>query len=72
MLERLVQYDIKNHKSFLKRCRYEAITAEMLYIGAVVTVYSRQLKIIDYADEFTRKRLSDAQERSGTPAAIVT
>ena len=35
----------------------------MLYIGAVVTVYSRQLKLIDYADEFTRKRLSNMQER---------
>ena len=57
------QYDIKNHKTFLKRCRYEAITADMLYIGAVVTVYSRQLKLIDYADEFTRKRLSNMQER---------
>ena len=72
MLKRIVQYDIKNHKTFLKRCRYEAITAEMLYIGAVVTVYSRQLKLIDYADEFTRKRLSDTQERSVIAAAFVT
>ena len=58
-----MQYDIKNHKSFLKRCRYDSITTDMLYIGATVTVYSRQLKLLDYADEFTRKRLSDRQER---------
>ena len=59
-----LQYDIKNRKTFLKRCRYDSITADMLYIGAVVTVYSRQLKLVDYADEFTRKCLSNRQERS--------
>lgn len=58
-----MQYDIKNRKTFLKRCRYEQITADMLYVGAVVTVYSRQLRIVDYADEFTRKCLSNRQER---------
>jgi len=58
-----LQYDIKNRKTFLKRCRYDNITAEMLYIGAVITVYSRQLKLVDYADEFTRKCLSNRQER---------
>jgi hypothetical protein len=58
-----LQYDIKNRKTFLKRCRYDNITADMLYIGAVVTVYSRQLKLVDYADEFTRKCLSNRQER---------
>jgi len=26
-----------------------------LFVGAVVTIYSRQLKIVDYADQFTRK-----------------
>ena len=35
----------------------------MLYIGAVITIYSRQLKVVDYADEFTRKALSNRQER---------
>lgn len=58
-----LQYDIKNRKTFLKRCRYDNITADMLYIGAVVTIYSRQLKLVDYADEFTRKCLSNRQER---------
>lgn len=58
-----MQYDIKNRKTFLKRCRYEQITADMLYVGAVVTVYSRQLRVVDYADEFTRKCLSNRQER---------
>ncbi|KAL3130446.1 hypothetical protein ABBQ38_008268 [Trebouxia sp. C0009 RCD-2024] len=60
----LEMYDIKNRKTFLKRCRYEQITADMLYVGAVITVYSRQLRVIDYADEFTRKSLSNRQERT--------
>ena len=29
-----------------------------LYIGAVITVYSRQIHVVDYADDFTRKSLS--------------
>lgn len=58
-----MQYDIKNRKTFLKRCRYEQITADMLYVGAVITVYSRQLRVVDYADDFTRKSLSNRQER---------
>jgi nucleoside-diphosphate kinase len=50
-------YDVRNKRIFLKRCRYPSIdTAEgNLYIGATVTVYSRQFKIVDYADDFTKK-----------------
>ena len=58
-----LQYDIKNRKTFLKRCRYDGLQPDMLYIGAVITIYSRQLKVVDYADEFTRKALSNRQER---------
>ncbi len=58
-----LQYDIKNRKTFLKRVKQESITLEMLYIGAVVTVYARQLKVVDYADEYTRKHLGSRQER---------
>ena len=66
-----LQYDIKNRKTFLKRCRYEDITADMLYIGAVVTIYSRQLKIVDYADEYTSKCLSNKQERYTLPELLL-
>jgi len=47
-------YDLKNRRTFLKRCDYP-ITAKDLYKGGVVTIYSRQLEIEDYGDEFTRK-----------------
>jgi len=34
-------YDLKNKKLFLKRCEYPSISLNDLYIGAVVSVYSR-------------------------------
>eukprot|EP00826_Nyctotherus_ovalis_P050183 TRINITY_DN612_c0_g2_i12.p1 TRINITY_DN612_c0_g2~~TRINITY_DN612_c0_g2_i12.p1 ORF type:complete len:282 (-),score=71.56 TRINITY_DN612_c0_g2_i12:268-1113(-) len=39
-----------------------------LYIGSVVTVYSRQLKVVDYGDVYTRKHFEVA--RSSTCALI--
>lgn len=57
-----VQYDIKNHKVFLKRVAYPALTLEQLYIGSTILVYTRQLFIEDYGDEFTRKHLQGLQE----------
>jgi len=48
-------YDLKNRRTFLKRCDYPSITAKDLYKGNTITVYSRQLEIADYGDEFTRK-----------------
>ena len=49
------QYDLKNRRTFLKRCDFPAITTKDLYKGGIVTIYSRQLEIEDYGDEFTRK-----------------
>jgi len=50
-------YDLKNRRTFLKRCDYPSINgAKDLYKGNIVTVYSRQLNIVDYGDEFTRKQ----------------
>jgi nucleoside-diphosphate kinase len=48
-------YDLKNRRTFLKRSDYPSVTAKDLYKGGVVTIYSRQLEIVDYGDEFTRK-----------------
>lgn len=57
-------YDIKNRRTFLKRTDYPSITLEHLYIGSIVTVFSRNLTVADYADEFTRQRLSKASEKT--------
>lgn len=57
-------FDLKSKKLFLKRCEYPNVTLNDLYIGSIVTVYSRQLKIVDYADTFTRKNFETARERT--------
>ena len=48
---------MKNHKVFLKKIHYPDIKLEDLYIGNILACYGKQLKIVDFADEFTRKNL---------------
>eukprot|EP00744_Colponema_vietnamica_P001880 GILI01003054.1.p1 GENE.GILI01003054.1~~GILI01003054.1.p1 ORF type:complete len:376 (+),score=110.48 GILI01003054.1:153-1280(+) len=61
-------YDIKNRRTFLKRCEYPALKLADLFIGASVTVFSRMLKVVDYADLFTKGELE--RKRSKTFAMI--
>lgn len=58
-----LQIDVKNHKTFLKRTLYESVRPDMLYIGATVNVYNRQLLIRGFGDEFTRKKMERNSER---------
>lgn len=47
---------------FLKRCTYPGVTSKEFFIGAVLTVYGRQLKIVEYGDVATRNKFEvDAQ-----------
>ena len=57
------QIDIKNRRTFLKKIRLEDIKRELLYVGSTVTILSRQLKILDYGDEFTKSQLQTKSER---------
>lgn len=41
----------------MKRIKLAHVTADALYIGATLTIYTRQFKITDYADTFTRQAL---------------
>ncbi|XP_057301625.1 nucleoside diphosphate kinase 7-like [Hydractinia symbiolongicarpus] len=50
-------FDIKNRRLFLKRSRFEELSMKDLYIGAIINIHARQLKITDYADQFTRNKL---------------
>lgn len=58
------QFDIKNHKTFLKRCEYPSVTLNDLYIGASVSVYGRLLKVTDYGDVFTRSAFEQRRQRT--------
>ena len=50
---------------FLKRCPYTGLTSmDDFFIGAVLTVYGRQLKINDYGDVATRKRFEVDRQRT--------
>lgn len=60
----LEMYDCKNRRPFLKRTEYPSIRQQDLYVGSIVTVYSRQLRIVEYGDVRTR-RVCEA-ERSHT------
>lgn len=48
---------MKNHKVFLKKISYPDIKLSDLYIGNILMCYGRQLKIVDFADQFTKKNL---------------
>lgn len=47
--------DLKNKRVFLRRQQVSKVTRESFYVGAVLNVCSRQLKITDYADNRTMK-----------------
>uniref|UniRef100_A0A7S0IEW9 DM10 domain-containing protein n=1 Tax=Micromonas pusilla TaxID=38833 RepID=A0A7S0IEW9_MICPS len=55
-------YDIKNRRPFLKKTRIPTVTMDTLHMGAVVTVYSRQLKIVEYGDAHTENAFSLARQ----------
>eukprot|EP00798_Chlamydomonas_sp_ICE-L_P024150 gene24154-9736_t len=57
--------DVKNRRHVLKRIRpAEDLKPELLFIGSTVTVYSRQLKIVEYGDEYTKRKFEEQGERT--------
>ncbi|EFC45153.1 hypothetical protein NAEGRDRAFT_33146, partial [Naegleria gruberi] len=62
--ETIEMYDCKTKRVFLKRCTYPEVTLKSLYKGAIVTINSRQLKVVEYSDEFTRKNFGDKKKRT--------
>jgi len=57
-------FDIKNRRHFLKRIKYPELTEAELYPGATVTVFARQLALIEYGDESTRRAVESRTERT--------
>lgn len=49
---------------FLKRMACPEVTMDKFFLGGIVTVYSRQLKIVDYGDAFTRSMFAKNKESS--------
>lgn len=59
-----MQYDLKTKKMFLKRCTYPDVALSDLYLGQIIMVYSRQLKIVEYGDLFTRNKFAHSRQRT--------
>lgn len=57
-------YDLKNKRMFIKRMACPGVTLRELFVGSIITIHSRQLKLTDYADVFTRKRFENKSERT--------
>ncbi|XP_053723628.1 nucleoside diphosphate kinase 7 [Synchiropus splendidus] len=57
-------YDIKNQRMFLRRSKYDGLNLDDLFVGNRITIFSRQLSVIDYGDPYTSKRLGSKKERT--------
>ncbi|PSN42173.1 Nucleoside diphosphate kinase 7 [Blattella germanica] len=57
-------YDTKSRRMFLKRTACDTVTLQDLYVGSTVTIFSRQMKIISFADEFTNQHLGVIKQRT--------
>lgn len=57
------QHDVKTRCTFLKRTKYDGLHLEDLFIGNKVNVFSRQLVLIDYGDQYTARQLGSRKEK---------
>ena len=57
-------YDLKNKRAFRKRTKIPTVSVSDLFIGNVVVVYSRQLKITEYGDLHTERAFEEARQRT--------
>lgn len=48
----------------MKRMACNSLALDDLFIGSIVNVHSRQLKVVDYGDIFTRNRFEVKAERT--------
>ncbi|XP_048509250.1 nucleoside diphosphate kinase 7 isoform X2 [Athalia rosae] len=57
-------YDVKSKKMFLRRTKCEGVHAKDLYIGGMVNIFSRCIKITNFADHATKVKLASRMERT--------
>lgn len=57
-------YDLKSRRDFLKRSEVAGVKLSDLYIGSIITILARQLKVIEYADDYTRNALETTRDRT--------
>ncbi len=57
-----LQIDIKNKRHFLRKTKFD-VQSDQLYIGKVLNIFARQMKITDYGDDYTRSKLQAQKQR---------
>lgn len=57
-------FDLKNKRTFLRRCKYPSVALKDLFVGAQISIYARQLKVLGYGDDFTKSKLEQAKGRT--------
>ncbi|XP_041439676.1 nucleoside diphosphate kinase 7 isoform X2 [Xenopus laevis] len=57
-------FDIKNHRVFLRRTKYDEIHKEDLFVDNKINVFSRHLHLIDYADHYTSRKIGGKKEKT--------
>eukprot|EP01135_Chromosphaera_perkinsii_P007477 Nk52_evm1s875 gene=Nk52_evmTU1s875 len=55
-------FDLKSHRTFLKKVPYDGLKLADFYIGGTVNIYSRQLEIVGFGDNYTSRALSPKRE----------
>ena len=55
-------YEVTTKRVFLKKCQYPEFNFADCHVGGTITIYSRQLKIVGYANDFTCNALSAEKE----------
>eukprot|EP00768_Dysnectes_brevis_P007942 gnl/Dysnectes_brevis/693_a765_3561.p1 GENE.gnl/Dysnectes_brevis/693_a765_3561~~gnl/Dysnectes_brevis/693_a765_3561.p1 ORF type:complete len:373 (-),score=61.04 gnl/Dysnectes_brevis/693_a765_3561:41-1159(-) len=51
-------FDLKNRRLFLRKSAFPDITLDQMVVGRYITIHGRQLKIADFANDFTRQQLA--------------
>ncbi|XP_076004744.1 nucleoside diphosphate kinase homolog 7-like [Genypterus blacodes] len=57
-------FDVRKHKIFLRKTKYENLLLRDLFVGNRVSVFSRQLNLIDYGDPYTATKLGSKKQRT--------
>lgn len=63
---------MKNQRIFLRRTKYDDVHSEDLFVGNRVNVFSRQLNLIDYGDQYTANKLGSKKERYDCSACVIS
>ncbi|XP_068085635.1 uncharacterized protein [Anabrus simplex] len=57
-------FDQKNQRIFLKRTLCDGVNLDNLYPGSTVQIFSRHMKIVDYADNHTKQELMTKRQKT--------